>query len=62
VAYEIDQEIKRIVDEQYERAKGLLIGNRDMLETLSRELLEHETLDEAEFNEVMERVKSQRNA
>ncbi len=62
IAYEIDKEIKRIVDEQYTRAKKLLTQNRDMLETLSRELLEHETLDETEFSEVMERVKAQRNA
>ncbi len=62
IAYEIDKEIKHIVDEQYARAKKLLIENRDMLETLARELLEHETLDETEFSEVMERVKAQRNA
>ncbi len=34
VAYEIDQEIKRIVDERYELAKQLLSENRDMLERI----------------------------
>ena len=48
VAYEIDQEIKNIVDERYELAKKLLIDNRDMLEAISRELLDKETIDEKE--------------
>jgi len=60
VAYEIDKEIKRIVDTQYESAKQLLTENRDMLEVLSKELLEKETLDEKEFEEIMDRVKSER--
>ena len=60
VAYEIDQEIKRIVDERYELAKKLLSENRDMLERISKELLEKETIDEKEFEEIMEQVKAQR--
>ena len=60
VAYEIDQEIKRIVDERYELAKRLLSENRDMLERISKELLEKETIDEKEFEQIMETVKSER--
>jgi cell division protease FtsH len=60
VAYEIDKEIKHIVDTRYEAAKQLLTENRDMLDVISRELLEKETLDEKEFEEIMERVKSER--
>ena len=60
VAYEIDQEIKRIVDERYELAKKLLSDNRDMLERISKELLDKETIDEKEFEEIMEQVKSER--
>ena len=60
VAYEIDQEIKRIVDERYELAKRLLSENRDMLERISKELLEKETIDEKEFEQIMEDVKSER--
>ncbi len=60
VAYEIDQEIKRIVDERYELAKKLLTENRDMLERISKELLDRETIDEKEFEEIMEKVKSER--
>ncbi len=60
VAFEIDNEIRNIVDERYELAKKLLTENRDMLEAISRELLEKETIDEAEFEEIMNRVKEQR--
>jgi len=60
VAYEIDQEIKNIVDERYELAKKLLSENRDMLEAISRELLDKETIDEKEFEEIMDRVRSER--
>ena len=62
VAYEIDSEIKRIVDERYAIAKNLLTENRDMLETISRELLEKETIDEKEFQEIMNNVKESRNS
>lgn len=60
IAAEIDKEIKKIVDERYEIAKKLLTENRDMLEYISKNLLERETLDEKEFNELMEKVKSDR--
>ncbi len=60
VAFEIDEEIKKIVDERYELAKQLLTQNRDMLEVISKELLEKETIDEKEFDEIMNRVRSQR--
>ena len=60
VAYEIDEEIKSIVDERYELAKKLLTENRDMLEAISKELLDKETIDEKEFEEIMERVKNSR--
>ena len=62
VAYEIDSEIKRIVDDRYAIAKSLLTENRDMLETISRELLEKETIDEKEFQEIMERVRAGRGS
>jgi len=60
VAYEIDAEMKKIVDEKYEEAKKILNDNRDMLEAISKELLDKETIDASEFDEIMERVKSER--
>ena len=60
VAFEIDEEIKRIVEERYELAKRLLTENRDMLEEISKELLDKETIDDKEFEQIMDRVKSAR--
>ena len=60
IAAEIDKEVKKIVDERYEMAKTLLLENRDMLEYISKNLLDKETLDEKEFVELMEKVKSER--
>ncbi|HEV2814000.1 MAG TPA: hypothetical protein VGW10_12180, partial [Solirubrobacteraceae bacterium] len=42
----VDEEVRKIVDECYESALNRLRENRDRLENLARELLEHETLDE----------------
>ncbi len=60
VAYEIDEEIKKIIDTRYELAKKLLTENRDMLEVISKDLLEKETIDEKEFEEIMDKVKADR--
>ena len=42
----VDLEVRRIVEECYGAAVGLLEANRERLESLARTLLEHETLDE----------------
>ena len=60
IAAEIDKEVKKIVDEQYAIAKDLLTKNRDMLEFISKTLLEEETIDEKRFVELMEKVESER--
>lgn len=61
IAADIDNEVKKIVDERYQIAKELLSSNRDMLEFISKELLDRETLDEKDFNELMEVVYQRRN-
>ncbi len=60
VAYEIDEEIKSIVDARYELAKKLLSENRDMLEKISKELLDKETIDDKEFESIMNEVRQSR--
>lgn len=45
VAYEIDKEMQNIVNEQYERAKNILLENRDLLDLIAQTLMEHETLN-----------------
>lgn len=58
VAFEIDEEMKRIVDEKYEEAKNLLNSHRDMLEAIAKELLDKETIDAEEFQDIMDRVRN----
>jgi len=45
IAFQIDKEIRRIVDESYDTAEDLLVRNRTLLDELSKELIEHETVD-----------------
>jgi len=44
----VDAEVRRIVDECYDRAEQLLRKNREKLDALAGALLERETLDEAD--------------
>ena len=60
IAADIDKEVKIIVDKQYEVAKNLLNENRDMLEYIAKTLLDKETLDEKEFEDLMNEVRSKR--
>jgi cell division protease FtsH len=53
VARIIDDEIRRIVEGSYEKAKEILESNRDRLEALAAALLEHETLDAAQVAEIV---------
>jgi cell division protease FtsH len=49
-AVEIDNEVKRIVTENYERARKLISDRIDVLHTLTKALLEKETLDGPEID------------
>jgi len=44
-AVRIDKEVERFVQQGYQEAKDILTEHRDVLEELSRRLLEHETLE-----------------
>ncbi len=52
VAAEIDDEIKKIIDEAYERCTMLLTDNMDKLKVVAEELLEKETIDAERFEEL----------
>jgi len=52
-AREIDQEVRSIVEGQYERAKRVMSENRDKLDRLATALLERETLDSTEIQAVL---------
>ena len=50
---EVDDEIRKIITEQYSRAKNILLENRDKLEEVTRILLEKETIMGDEFEAIM---------
>jgi cell division protease FtsH len=54
-AVEIDEEIRRIVEDNYNRARKLLTDNIEILHKLSRELIDKESLNGAEVDEIMGR-------
>lgn len=53
-AEEIDEEVKKIVIEQYEYAKDIIRKNRSLLDALVKLLLEKETVDGAEIDRLIE--------
>ena len=52
-ASEIDEEIKRLIDEGYKRAQDIILTNRDKLELIANALLEHETLDRIQVEDII---------
>ncbi|MFO1488799.1 MAG: cell division protein FtsH, partial [Verrucomicrobiota bacterium] len=52
-AQAIDGEIKRIIDEAYEVARNIIFTNRDKLELIAKSLLEFETLEGAQVEEIV---------
>jgi cell division protease FtsH len=53
IAEEIDAEVKRIIDECFTVAKDIIDTNRDKLEMIAQSLLEYETLDGAQVEEIV---------
>jgi len=50
----IDQEIKAIIDRNYERSKKLLHDNLDKLHLMADALLKYETIDKIQIDQIME--------
>ncbi len=59
IAMEIDQEVKRLVTENYERAKRLLTENMTSLKRLAEALLEKEVLDGSDIDNILMQSTSQ---
>jgi cell division protease FtsH len=49
----VDQEIRRIIDEQYALARRLIEENSDKVEAMAKALLEWETLDSDQLDDIM---------
>jgi len=54
---EIDQEVRRILNDAYSNAKQLLEDNRDILEAMKDALMEYETIDADQVDDLMNRIK-----
>ncbi len=50
---QVDAEIRRIIDQQYALARRLIEENRDKIEAMAKALLEWETLDADQLNDIM---------
>ena len=49
-AQQVDQEIKRVLDEAEERARSIVTEHKDLLERIAQALLDRETLDSTEIS------------
>ena len=49
----IDREVRRIIDENYERTRTILTENVDKLHTMANALMKYETLDSDQIDDVM---------
>ena len=49
----VDTEIRRIIDQQYALARSLIEANRDKIEAMTKALLEWETIDADQINDIM---------
>jgi cell division protease FtsH len=56
VASLIDREVKMLVEELYDQVRNMLVDNRDVMDAIVKVLLEKETLDDVEFNGIMNDV------
>lgn len=45
IAFEIDQQVRKIIDNAHKQATDIIIANKDKLETIAKALLEYETLN-----------------
>ena len=49
----VDDEVKRFIDEAYEKARQILMENRDLLERIALTLLDRETIDGADLDLIL---------
>ncbi|MCU1631964.1 MAG: cell division protein FtsH [Micrococcaceae bacterium] len=57
IALVVDEEVRRLIDNAHDEAYQILTENRDVLDQLALELLERETLNQAEIAEVFTSVR-----
>ena len=57
VAYEIDQEMRKIIDECYNKATEIIKENKDLLDLIANTLIENETLTKEQIDYLVENGK-----
>ena len=53
-AHAIDQEVRRVIENNYQRARAILESHRDKLDMMADALIKYETIDDAQIKEIME--------
>ncbi|WP_303285708.1 ATP-dependent zinc metalloprotease FtsH [Marinobacter sp. SS8-8] len=53
-AQRIDEEVRNIIDTCYEKARKILIDNRDKLDMMADALIKYETIDRHQIDDIME--------
>lgn len=61
VALEIDQEVRKIIDACYKRAKDIIQKNKDLVNLLSETLMNKETLTKEEIEEIVNNYKKSKS-
>jgi len=54
IAFEIDKEIRNLIDSSYEKARAVIIENRELMDKIAFALLERETLTAEQIQEIVE--------
>ena len=62
VAYEIDQEIRKIIDACYEKTKKIIIDNKELLDLIALNLMKYETLTQEQIEYLVEHKKMPQDA
>ncbi|HEX9088089.1 MAG TPA: cell division protein FtsH, partial [Arthrobacter sp.] len=57
IAYIVDEEVRRLIEGAHDEAYAILVENRDVLDELALELLERETLNQAEIAQVFTNIR-----
>ncbi|MBT2587119.1 ATP-dependent zinc metalloprotease FtsH [Arthrobacter sp. ISL-95] len=57
IAYVVDEEVRRLIDQAHDEAYAILTENRDVLDRLALELLERETLNQQEIADIFHDIR-----
>src|SRR5690606_16598163 len=52
-AHAIDEEVRRVIETNYNRAKEILQANLDKLHAMAEALIKYETIDDAQIKDIM---------